>query len=150
MLQGWCNSPACRSAYTLRLQRVDAEPCGAMSCAASCAAAAMCVTCGVANPISAPRLPICGASPHLQAQHDEVERAAMQRRTDEKARRVEAIEASRSALLAEMQRIKKDIQQQEAMLKAGSRSNQGQAQLGQLMPWLQDLSRSMRQSNSST
>ena len=74
---------------------------------------------------------MCRASPHLQAQHDEVERAAMQRRTDEKARRVEA---SRSALLAEMQRIKKDIQQQEAMLKAGSCSNQ--AQLGQLMSWL--------------
>ena len=86
------------------------------------------------------RLLMRRAPPHLQAQHDEVERAAMQRRTDEKARRVEAIEASRSALLAEMQRIKKDIQQQEAMLKAGSRSNQGQAQLGQHRPWLQDLS----------
>lgn len=55
----------------------------------------------------------------IKAQHDEVERAAMRRRTEEKARRVEAIEASRSALLAEMQRIKKDIQQQEAMLKEG-------------------------------
>ena len=73
----------------------------------------------------------CRASPYLQAQHDDVERAAMQRRTDEKARRVEAIEASRSALLAEMQRIKKDIQQQEAMLKASSRSNQGHP-----LPWL--------------
>ena len=79
---------------------------------------------------------MCHPSPHLQAQHDEVERAAMRRRTEEKARRVEAIEASRSALLAEMQRIKKDIQQQEAMLKARLTQQSGQAQLGQLMPWL--------------
>ena len=53
----------------------------------------------------------------MQAKHDDTHRSYLAKKTQDKMARVDAIETQRTALLVEMQNIRRDIGRQEAWLK---------------------------------